>query len=218
MRLAEHAGEWIDRTKTLDFSYEGTRYQGFAGDTITSALWASEVSVLGRSFKYHRPRGVLSLANHDVNVMLQDGARINVRADVTEVIAGANWHSVNTFGGVAGDRARWIGKLAPFLPVGFYYKAFYSKRWFPRWERMFRNMTGLGQVTLDAPHIRTPKRYGFCDVLVIGAGPSGLSAALTAAERGADVVIVDENARSGGSGTYQLGGDNARLHTVRALD
>lgn len=218
MRLAKHAGEWIDRNKTLDFSYEGTRYQGFAGDTITSALWASEVSVLGRSFKYHRPRGVLSLANHDVNVMLQDGARINVRADVTEVIAGANWHSVNTVGGVAGDRARWIGKLAPFLPVGFYYKAFHSKRWFPRWERMFRNMTGLGTVEFDAPHIRTPKRYGFCDVLVIGAGPSGLSAALAAAQRGADVVIVDENARSGGSGTYQFGGDEARYRAVCTLD
>ncbi len=218
MRLAKHAGEWIDRTTTLDFSYEGKRYQGFAGDTITSALWASEVSVLGRSFKYHRPRGVLSLANHDVNVMVQDGARINVRADVTGLIAGANWHSVNTVGGVAGDRGRWIGKLAPFLPVGFYYKAFYSKRWFPRWERMFRNMAGLGTVEFDAPHIRTPKRYGFCDVLVIGAGPSGLAAALAAAQRGADVVIVDENARSGGSGTYQLGGDEARFEAVRKLD
>ena len=181
MRLAPHAGEWIDRKKKLDFTYEGRRYQGFAGDTITGALWASDVTVLGRSFKYHRPRGVLSLANHDVNVMVQDGARINVRADVTELTAAGNWNSVNTFGGVAADRGRWIGKLAPFLPVGFYYKAFYSKRWFPRWERMFRNMSGLGKVDFTAPHVRTPKRYGFCDVLVIGAGPSGLSAALAAA-------------------------------------
>jgi sarcosine oxidase subunit alpha len=217
-RLAEHAGEWIDRNTLLDFSYEGRAYRGFAGDTISSALWASDVTVLGRSFKYHRPRGVLSLANHDVNVMLQDGARLNVRGDVTEVSAGANWRSVNTFGGVTSDRARWIGKLAPFLPVGFYYKAFYSKRWFPRWERMFRNMTGLGTVDFNAPHVRTPKRYGFCDVLVIGAGPTGLSAALAAAQSGADVVIVDENARSGGSGTYQFCSDEAQMLTVRALD
>jgi sarcosine oxidase, subunit alpha len=218
MRLAPHAGEWIARDRQLDFSYEGRRYKGFAGDTITSALWASDVTVLGRSFKYHRPRGVLSLANHDVNAMVQDGARINVRADVTELASGGNWTSVNTFGGVAADRGRWIGKLAPFLPVGFYYKAFYGKRWFPRWERMFRNMSGLGKVDFSAPHIRTPKRYGFCDVLVIGAGPSGLSAALAAAEQGADVVIVDENARSGGSGTYQLGGDESRYQAVRQLD
>jgi sarcosine oxidase, subunit alpha len=218
MRLAPHAGEWIDRSKQIEFGFEGQRYTGFIGDTITSALWASNVSVLGRSFKYHRPRGVLSLANHDINAMFQDGARLNVRADVTELIAGANWHAVNTAGGVAADRGRWVGKLAPFLPVGFYYKAFYSKRWFPRWERMFRKMAGLGKVDLSAPHLRTPKRYGFCDVLVIGAGPSGLAAALEAARQGADVVIVDENARSGGSGTYQAGGDAARLEAVRALE
>ncbi|MBP0588508.1 (2Fe-2S)-binding protein [Paraburkholderia sp. LEh10] len=218
MRLTPHRGEWIERNTRVDFSYEGKQYSGVAGDTITSALWAAGVRVLGRSFKYHRPRGVLSLANHDVNVMVQDGARLNVRADVTALTPGGNWHSVNTFGGVEGDRARIVGKLAAFLPVGFYYKAFYSKRWFPRWERMFRAMTGLGTVDFNAPHVRTPKRYGFCDVLVIGAGPSGLSAALAAAEEGADVVIVDENARIGGSGGYQLGGDERRFDTIRALE
>jgi sarcosine oxidase subunit alpha len=218
MRLTPHRGEWIERNTRVDFSYEGKPYSGLAGDSISSALWASGVRVLGRSFKYHRPRGVLSLANHDVNVMLQNGARLNVRADVTALTSGGNWHSVNTFGGVEADRARIVGKLAAFLPVGFYYKAFYSKRWFPRWERMFRTMTGLGTVDFNAPHIRTPKRYGFCDVLVIGAGPSGLSAALAAAEEGADVVIVDENACIGGSGGYQLGGDEKRFDTIRELE
>jgi sarcosine oxidase subunit alpha len=86
------------------------------------------------------------------------------------------------------------------LPVGFYYKAFHSKRLFPRWERMFRHLTGLGEVTLDAPRESTPKRYGFCDVLVIGAGPSGLSAALTAAQSGARVALVEESAQVAGNG------------------
>src|SRR6202043_1893689 len=93
--------------------------------------------------------------------------------------------AVNTFGGLAADKARWLDRLARLLPVGFYYKAFHSKRLFPRWERMFRALTGLGSVSLSAAREATPKRYGFCDVLVIGAGPSGLAAALAAAEAGA---------------------------------
>src|SRR5690349_7596654 len=82
-RLAPIEGEWIDRSQTIDLMLEGRLYRGFAGDTITSALWAAGVRVLGRSFKYHRPRGVLSLANHDVNALLDDGGALNVRADVT---------------------------------------------------------------------------------------------------------------------------------------
>ncbi|MCP2936162.1 FAD-dependent oxidoreductase, partial [Salmonella enterica subsp. enterica serovar Typhimurium] len=101
--------------------------------------------------------------------------------------------AVNTFGGLANDRARHLGMFARFLPVGFYYKAFHNKRLFPMWERVFRRITGLGVVDFSTPHIRTAKRYDFCDVLVIGAGPSGLSAALSAADAGARVVICDEN-------------------------
>jgi len=108
--------------------------------------------------------------------------------------------AVNTFGGLKNDRARFIDWLAPVLPVGFYYKAFYSQRW----ERMFRRIAGLGRVEDLATPVRRPKRYDFCDVLVIGAGPSGLSAALAAAEAGAKVVLVDENARLGAPGLHKL--------------
>jgi sarcosine oxidase subunit alpha len=216
-RLPQRPDEWIDRSRQVRFRFEGRDYAGFAGDAVSSALWASGVRTLGRSFKYHRPRGILSMANHDVNVMLQDGQRLNVRGDVAPVRAGMDLTAVNTWGGLAGDRVRFLDKLSPFLPVGFYYKAFYSKRWFPLWERMFRAITGLGRVDTATPHVYTPKRYDFCDVLVIGGGVAGLSAALAAADAGAGVVLVDENARVGGSGMYQLGGDAAQRDAVSGL-
>ena len=207
-RLAPIRGEWIDRSRSVAFELEGRIHTGFAGDTITSALCGADVRVLGRSFKYHRPRGVLSLANHDVNALLQWNDRPNVRADATPLADEMRLFAVNTDGGLDQDRRRFLDRLSPFLPVGFYYKAFHDRRWFPRWEAMFRALTGLGRVSVTTERRRTPKRYDFCDVLVIGAGPSGLSAALAAADAGARVVIVDENARAGGSGTYALVGDD----------
>jgi sarcosine oxidase subunit alpha len=190
-RLPPVGGEWIDRTRKVGFVFEGRRYEGFHGDTISSALLANGLTILGRSFKYHRPRGVLSFANHDANALVQWGERPNVRADVTPIAEGMELTAVNTFGGLASDRARFIDWLAPVLPVGFYYKAFYSERW----ERMFRRVAGLGRVERLAAALRMAKCYAFCDVLVIGAGPSGRSAALAAAQAGASVVLVDENAR-----------------------
>jgi len=216
-RLPKIADEWIDRSRPVRFRFEGREYAGFAGDAVSSALWASGQRTLGRSFKYHRPRGILSMANHDVNVLLQDGQRLNLRGDVASLREGMDLSAVNTWGGVASDRVRFLDRLSPFLPVGFYYKAFYSKRWFPMWERMFRAITGLGRLDTATPRVRTPKRYDFCDVLVIGGGPSGLSAALAAAGAGARVVLVDENAKVGGSGLYQLGGDQAQAAAARDL-
>lgn len=212
-RLPPIPGEWIDRSQPIDFTFEGDRVWGYAGDTVTSALWASGQRVLGRSFKYHRPRGILSLANHDINTLMQAGQKLNIRADVTPLAAGMSLFAVNTDGGVMRDRNSILNFFSPFLPVGFYYKAFHNKRLFPFWERMIRSISGLGKVDVLTPQVRTPKRYDFCDLLVIGAGVAGLSAALAAAEAGADVVIVDENARSGGSGAYQLGGAGLRVET-----
>lgn len=216
-RLSHIPGEWIDRSQPLDFTFEGTRCTGYVGDTIASALWASGQRILGRSFKYHRPRGIFSLANHDINTLMQSGQELNLRADITPLASGMALSAVNTVGGVIGDRASVINFFSSFLPVGFYYKAFHHKRLFPFWERLIRNVTGLGKVDVSTPHIRTPKRYDFCDVLVIGAGPSGLAAGLAAAAAGADVVIVDENARAGGSGSYQLGGETSRAEKIGEL-
>ena len=209
-RLPTVKGERIDRGAAVEFTFEGRRVRGYRGDTISSALAADGVRILGRSFKYHRPRGLLSAAGHDVNAMMQvrNGGRSvpNVRADVVPVQAGWDVTAVNTRGGLERDSLSVLNRLAPFLPVGFYYKAFHSKRWFPRWERMFRNLTGLGTVDFQAAARSTAKRYDFCDVLVVGAGPSGLAAALAAAERGASVLLVDENPNTGGSGRYARGG------------
>ncbi len=216
-RLPPVEGEYIDRARPLEFSFEGRRYRGFLGDTVSSALLANGVGILGRSFKYHRPRGVMSMANHDVNAMVQWGEKLNLRADIEPLCEGMDLVAVNTQGGLENDRARHIERFSRFLPVGFYYKAFHSKRWFPRWERMFRALTGLGKVHPDAPRRRTAKRYGFCDVLVIGGGPSGLAAALQAASAGAATVLVDENARLGGSGGIALGSDPKRHGCVAEL-
>ena len=197
-RLNPQPREWIDRSTVLRFLFEGASCEGYAGDTLSSALAASR-PYFARSFKYHRPRSVLSCANHDSNALFQVDGIPNVRGDVTPLREGVHVSAVNTFGGLARDRARILDRFARFLPVGFYYKAFHSKRWFPRWERMFRAIAGLGLVTLSAERCATPKRYGFCDVLVIGGGSSGLAAALAAAEAGANVALADEAPRPGGA-------------------
>ena len=197
-RLEPHPGEWIERGAPLVFTFEGRAVTGFDGDTISSALAGSGLPYLARSFKYHRPRSILSFANHDSNQLFQVDGVPNVRGDIVPLRAGMRVSAVNTFGGLVNDKARILDRLARFLPVGFYYKAFHSRRHFPRWERLFRSLTGLGTVSLDAPRVTTPKRYGFCDVLVIGAGSSGLAAALAAAGAGAAVTLVDEGARPGG--------------------
>lgn len=216
-RLPPIPGEWINRSQAIDFTFEQKRCWGYVGDTVTSALYASGQRILGRSFKYHRPRGILSLANHDINALMQSGQELNLRADVTPLEAGMSLSAINTFGGVMGDRASVLNFLSPFMPVGFYYKAFHSKLLFPFWERLIRNMGGLGKVDVSTTHIRTPKRYDFCDVLVVGAGVSGIAAALAAADAGADVAIVDENARAGGAGGYQLGGETYRAEKTAKL-
>ncbi|MBW4518628.1 MAG: (2Fe-2S)-binding protein [Scytolyngbya sp. HA4215-MV1] len=216
-RLPPMPHEWIDRDRIIDFTFEGTHFWGYAGDTISSALWASGQRILGRSFKYHRPRGILSFANHDINALMQAGEKLNLRADTTPLEPGMTLAAVNTIEGVHNDRASLLNAFSPFLPVGFYYKAFHHKRLFPFWERLIRRISGLGQLVPTTPRIRTAKRYDFCDVLVIGAGVSGLSAALAAAAAGADVALVDENAQAGGSGSYQLGGELALAETTHQL-
>jgi len=216
-RLPSQPGEWIDRETTVTFSFEGRSYTGYAGDTISSALMANGVRMLGRSFKFHRARGVYSFAGHDSNVLLQDGAKLNVRGDITPIAGGEDFRAVNTIGGLEKDRAHVLDHLGQFFPVGFYYKAFHKpRRLFPAYERKLREMSGLGVVDTSAPRQSTAKAYDFCDVLVVGGGPAGLSAAIAAAEAGARVTLADECARLGGSLTYQWTGSASILDDLLA--
>jgi sarcosine oxidase subunit alpha len=208
MRLPKQSTEWINRDKPLNFVFEGKEYTGYEGDTISSALLANGQKLLGRSFKYHRARGVLSFANHDINALVTDGVDTNIRADVVPLRDGMVIKAVNTDGGVKKDRNRYIEILAPLLPVGFYYKAFHTPRClFPFWENIIRKAAGLGIVNFNFPRVTKRKLNRYCDVLVIGAGPAGLSAAIHAAEQGLSVTIVDENQQAGGALSYDLAGE-----------
>ena len=211
-RLPPQPGEWIDRSRPLEFRFEGQPLRGCAGDVIASALLANGVSVLGRSFKYHRPRGVVSLAGHDANALFTDGVRTNLRGAGTPLEAGMELRAVNTVGGVRRDRLRWLERMARFMPVGFYYKAFHRPRWlFPWFERAARRLAGLGRINREAPPVAAAGAFAWCDVLVVGGGPAGLEAALAAGRAGAKVLLVEEQTRVGGSLRWQYGaGEDAR--------
>jgi sarcosine oxidase subunit alpha len=217
-RLASIAGEWISRERTLAFSFEGETYTGYEGDVVSSALWANGLRVLGRSYKYHRPRGIMSLADHDVNVLASDGVHINIRCDVTPLREAMKLRAVNTLAGVRRDWLRVLDRFSALAPVGFDSKAFPKPTWASRaFEAVFRNLSGLGRIDLERPRERIRKEHASCDVLVVGAGPAGLAAGVAAAESGASVWIVDENARAGGSLGYARGGDDLRLRELSRL-
>ena len=118
-RLSAQPGEWIDRTQPLEFRFEGEAFSGFAGDVIASALLANGVQTMGRSFKYHRPRGAYSLAGHDANALFTDGDRTHLRGDGEPLAAGMDLRAVNTIGGLKGDLLKWLEILGRFHASGF---------------------------------------------------------------------------------------------------
>ncbi|MGH6718134.1 MAG: FAD-dependent oxidoreductase, partial [Alphaproteobacteria bacterium] len=202
-RLPAPAGTHIDRARPIDIRFDGQDYSGFAGDTIASALAANGVKVLSRSFKYHRPRGILSAAGHDANGLVQIGAEPSVPAERRRITPGLEVVPQNVFGSLARDYAHVIDGLGRFLPVGFYYKTFFRpKGSWQHWEKLIRALAGLGKVDLAAHHGYYDKQYLFADVAVVGGGAAGLAAALEAAEAGSEVVLIEENPRLGGALGY----------------
>ena len=203
-RLSISTGLLVDHHAPVTFSFEGNRYTGLAGDTIASALAANDVWLLSRSFKYHRPRGVLSMAGLEANILVQLEHEPNVAADKHKITPGLKVTGQNYIGSLENDRAAKMGMASKFLPVGFYYKAFYRPKgvWQKFWEPIIRKRTGLGRVHFDTPHGYYDKKYRFCEVAVVGGGPAGMSAALTAAESGAEVLLIEQEAVLGGSLNY----------------
>jgi methylglutamate dehydrogenase subunit C len=201
-RLRE--GGLIDRGAPVSFHFDGQTYQGFAGDTLASALLANDVRLMGRSFKYHRPRGVLSAGSEEPSALMQigrgDQTTPNVRATTQEIYEGLIATSQNRIGSLKYDLMAVNDLLSPFLSAGFYYKTF---MWPPAfWEKLYepliRRAAGLGRLSGAPDTDIHDKAFAHCDLLVIGAGPAGLMAALTAAMGGASVILADEDFILGG--------------------
>lgn len=202
-RLLQKQGRYINPEQTCHFEFEGKIYQGFQGDTIASALLANNEWLLSRSFKYHRPRGPLSLAGQDANSLIQLAGEPNVLADKTAITEGLSCSGQNYSGSLKKDRDAILDKLGRFMPVGFYYRSFFKPfgSW-EKWEKIIRKKAGLGVIDLDFEPEYYDKQYLFFDITIIGAGPAGMAAALKAADSGAKVLLVDENPQLGGSLSY----------------
>jgi sarcosine oxidase subunit alpha len=199
-RLA--GGGIVDRARPLAFEYDGTRYEGYAGDTLASALLANGVHLVGRSFKYHRPRGIYSAGAEEPNALVQlaRGARTepNARATTIELYEGLGARSQNCWPSVRFDAGAVANALSPLLPAGFYYKTFMwppTPKWWLRYEHFIRHAAGMGRAAVESDPDRYEHQYAHCDVLVIGGGVAGLSAALAAAREGARVIVCQQSPR-----------------------
>ncbi|WP_051342308.1 2Fe-2S iron-sulfur cluster-binding protein [Pseudonocardia spinosispora] len=198
-RLAVQPGEVLDRRQSIGFTWNGRPYTGFGGDTIVSALAAGGVRVFSRSFKYHRPRGLLTADYHDPGTILQVDDEPNVRAAHRLLAEGMRVSSQNTWPSLRFD-AKAVNQLAGrFLTAGFYYKTFIKpERLWPTYEKVLQRFTHAGRISPDTPHDYYDKRYVHPDVLVAGGGPAGMAAAVAAARAGAQVLLVDESHQLGG--------------------
>lgn len=197
-------GGLIDRSEAFSFRFDNQYYKGHKGDTLASALLANDVRLMGRSFKYHRPRGVMTAGSEEPNAMveLRDGARKepNTRATTAELFDGLRAESQNRWPSLAFDAMEVNDLLSSFFAAGFYYKTFMwpAAFWEKIYEPIIRRAAGLGSLSTQDDPDGYDKGFLHCDLLIIGGGPAGLAAALTAGESGARVIFADEDFLIGG--------------------
>jgi sarcosine oxidase subunit alpha len=206
-----NGGGRVDRSRPIRFTFDGRPYRGFVGDTLASALLANDVHLVARSYKYHRPRGILSAGSEEPNALVtidrgEGRTTPNLRATEIELFDGLVAISQNRWPSLAFDLGAINSLAAPLLAAGFYYKTFMGPRllgsnraWTRIYEPLIRRAAGLGKAPLQPDPDRYANRFAHCDVLVVGAGPAGLAAALAASAGGARVILCDEQAELGGS-------------------
>jgi len=221
--LRVKASKFIDETSRVSFKFDGKIYYGFKGDTLASALIANDVHLVGRSFKYHRPRGIMTAGSEEPNAIVQVNDNTaytepNVRATEIEIYEGLETSSQNCWPSVKFDIGGINNILSPFLPAGFYYKTFmWPANFWEKYEHFIRHSAGLGK----SPKVADPDiydhRYIYCDVLVIGAGISGIMAAKTAAKNGLKTLLLDEKTEIGGTTIYQ-DSDNFKINDKISSD
>jgi sarcosine oxidase subunit alpha len=216
-RLPAPYGTLIDRESTIEFKFENKTISGFEGDTIASALVANKQWLLSRSFKYHRPRGPLTMAGQDANTMVQLPSAPNALADKEVIKEGMLVTGQNYTGSLEKDSGALLGLFSRFLPVGFYYKAFFKPRgMWEKWAPLIRKKAGLGIIDQQLKSPYYDKQYKFYDVVIVGGGPAGMQAAIDVAVHDCEVLIVDENAILGGSLNYaRLDAEGTRAKSLR---
>ncbi len=195
----------IDKSKKISFKFNGKKYFGYEGDTLASALIANGIHLIGRSFKYHRPRGFFGAGVDDPYALVQlirnNESIPNIKATEQELFDGLEAKSVNCWPSVNYDIGGINNYLRMFLPAGFYYKTFMWPKsfWYRIYEPFIRKAAGFGFVTHDHDKERYEHKYEYCDLLVTGSGPSGLASAYSAAKNGAKVILAEDKPRFGGS-------------------
>jgi len=196
---------YINRDKKILFKFNGKKYFGYEGDTLASALLANGVHLVGRSFKYHRPRGFMGAGVDEPNaqVQLYSGAKTepNAIATTVELVEGLVATSQNCWPSVSFDFGAINNFLNKFFPAGFYYKTFMWPKsfWYRIYEPIIRKAAGLGIAPLKPDSDRYEHKFEYCDILIVGSGPSGLASALAAAKNGARVILAEDKPRFGGS-------------------